>query len=726
MQRKPPEPVPAQRKPPARLPVLAESISAEESGTLQSMDDSAPLEGESPDSVEEKERSKKTKKRWRFPFFGFFLLLGTAGGLAAGAWHALPVKSDLRAALRFQGLDKLSTAQRQAFVLAQQADLGTDELRRHAQQIYESDYHGRPGDGFLYRSTDATQSFASIVDGVRADGDRLVLGNSAGSDPEGQRRQFQAVVDALYALNRHMGDAAGARQAEVKITGDRLLESQQRAQDAQRRQADFEIARQKEKDLSDRAAALKKTWDEARLAASTLHAELDALETAAAGHAPAQDDLQLTEMTARLKRLTAALASARAAQSGDTGSAAAALDAALTHFQQEIGTVKAAANGAPGVLADLGAAQQAVAAIREAGADLAARRKLGQQTVADLRRALAEKVAANLKKVSAVDALLIILQQDLAVSEHRLGAAASAGLVDDAAQIRSQVETLKKSIDARRQELASTAPETEDIKAVQKLIANQIEQTRGEQVRAEQRFDEQFKLLAAALKPPGLPDDQQQSLAGLEQKLAPVKAARERLSQIAAADVGGDVKGLESQVAELQAQVDSRRRDFAATAKAVIAAVPDPAALAQKRAAFETARQAETVALSNYTACDKDLTAAQASLNSQQSAQADLVRYNTQVVNLQDHFDTLKAQAARQALVLTPLDPRQENLVQIVSRTDYRPTTLAALGVMFVFGAGWLIARSRYDADMTSPTVTRGRPGPTRHQHLRRRQVTAA
>jgi hypothetical protein len=704
MQRRPAEPVPAdkapnnklaERKAANRKPAVAEPIEPQEADTLFPPEDRSPLQGEGLDAAADAEQEKKRKKRWRFPFFKMSLLVLAAGALGTVAWFALSPRPEVIASLRFAGLDRLLPAERQAFVRDQQGSLGAEQFRQRVRHIYESDYRGHPDDGFLYRQDDAKRSFAAIVEGLHADGDRLVFGQRDSIDPAGDRLRLRAVAAALYAVDRQANESAAAGRAEAETAAARLAGMQARLHQAQQRQADFEIARRAEKDLADSTALLEKKWRDAKSAADALQAELN---VAVDSRRLVEENPQLKEMNARLKPLSDSLAAARAAQGGDAAAAAQALEAALAQFQQQIDTFKPAPDNGSGLAGYVAVARQALAAIRQSTSDLAQRRKLAVQTAADLKRDLAEKSTANLKTIYAADKVLAKLELDRGVEEHRLGAAVSADLTADAAQIRARVQELKNSIESRQQVIAPLAVDTPEIIALRKLIADQAAQARGEQDRAGQRVEEQFKLLAAAApKSDALPGDRQKLLAALDQKLAAVRAAQEQIALIGAGTTAADVAKLESQVAELQAQVDARRRELTALISPSSSTVSDSVAFAQRQTALETARLAEKTALDAYTSSQARLSAAQAALDPLQSAQADFVSGNKEVAKLQTGLGELKSRQHSWAGLVSQ-DPASEDPVQILPARNYRPPALTAIIVLLLGGAGWLINCWRREA----------------------------
>ena len=211
---------------------------------------------------------RRKAKKWRFPFFGLLGLAIVSGGGAAGVWYGMPGKADLRASLRFEKLDQLSGRDRANFEKAQHAAMESNDFRKRAQETYETALHGHRDDGFLYREA---VEFFSIADASHSEGDRLIFDRKESRDPEGDRLRLQAVLKALYAADAAMLTeaeshlkAVDGERGELAAAEQKLAELQKRIDDGQKRQANFDLARRNEKELSDQSAKLEKAWSDAK------------------------------------------------------------------------------------------------------------------------------------------------------------------------------------------------------------------------------------------------------------------------------------------------------------------------------------------------------------------------------------------------------------------------------------------------------------------------------
>ena len=124
---------------------------------------------------------------------------------------------------------------------------------------------------------------------------------------------------------------------------------------------------------------------------------------------------------------------------------------------------------------------------------------------------------------------------------------------------------------------------------------------------------------------------------------------------------------------------------------------PDPAIVAQKKAAFETAQQAEAIALGDWSKSKNELIAAQTALDGLQSRVPDLARDNRQLKEATDEGEALKVKIGHlDAFVpIVPRDPERDNLIEAGQVKDYRPYVVGAIGGVTLLAGLVLIVRSR-------------------------------
>jgi pSer/pThr/pTyr-binding forkhead associated (FHA) protein len=660
------------------------------------------------------------KKPRKFPFYFTILVMALTAAAASGVWYGLPTNSNVKAALRFEGLDKVSETARRDF-FRQRVEQLRNETRVQAREIYEAaDFHGRKGKGFLYPIGDDAP-YQLILSQATVEGDKLVLKREGTPDGEGDRLRFRALLRALYSQTKPIGDAAATqrhvleqKRAELAGKTQEVAKLNEQIQGEQLAQAKYSRALDDEKALVERGAFLEKIWRDATEKLRKLKADLEAMqaaEPAAAVAASPDDDPQVREMAGRLKQLSDSIAAARGDQAADPAKAAQALDTALGRVQQEIMDDRAAQKDGSPLTAYLTRAQQIVESVRQAGTELTELQTTGRQTLATVQRSLVEKVDAHLKAAWAADPELMHLEQDLQVKQHRLGAASGAGLAEEADKLRTEIAGLNKSIHARRGQVAAADTSTDDIKNVQKVVADERDRLQRDQARPDQRMADELKALAgAAPKPDGLSADQKAVVERLGQKMAVVSAARRQLAQgittsLPATD-GKKVEGLELQAAELQARMDAFHKQFAAdSAPGVPATGPADDAratqLSRKRVEVEVGERAVAMAFDEWLAAKKQLVELRSGLDRLKDAAATLVADKRNLFQLQNDLNARLKDIERQAATtaaLIPHDPdRSDDSVQVSPAKDLRGSVIGALAILSAFVTGWRFARSGGD-----------------------------
>ncbi|HWE01109.1 MAG TPA: FHA domain-containing protein [Tepidisphaeraceae bacterium] len=718
---------PAPAKPAGRRPVIAEA--------MEDVAEDLPLPSEELLQQEPlelppehfAEQDKKAKKRWRFPFLKV-VLLGVAAGGGAGAWFGLTPVSTLQAAMKFDGIQALDAGQRGNFARAQAHAMNTPEFRKSAQAIYETDFHGADN-GFLSGDSEADAlAYLAIIDGVRAQGDELLLHRDGAHDAQGDADRLRAMLKALYRADLAIAQEAAAKVAaheaarlQLSQTTQRMDQVQKQLLDDQRKKADFDLAQLKEKDLSDRSAMSEKMAADASDVVAKLKSQVQAMtEAAAVAPHPVEEDAEVRRLSARVADLNAVLALAQPAPNGTPSNPAETMDVSLHQLQREVDEVSAVQASAK-LQPYLGVVRKVESDIIATNAERAERLRVALQTLSDLERALAEKTAAHLESTWKMDAKLIQLDQDLAVERHRLGAAAGAGLTGEADRIRGRINELTQSIQARREQVAQVTPSTAEIKSLQKAFADQIDQMRADASRHDQRMAEQLKPLDQAAPVEGsIPAEQQPLLNRLTTKVAAVNTARELLA-FSSATGAPDIKVLSAQVADAQGQLGARRKQLADEAeRSKLAAA---GALAKSQSALDSAERAQSKAAADAEAAKKDLAGADASLAAVQSAPGDLARDNAESATLADQIDKLKEGISRQSAVavLTPMDPRAENLVQITTSPSHRGMIAAGCAALAAIVIGWIFAgaatglkQSKDDRYSDPPAGEAGIPFPQR------------
>ena len=132
-------------------------------------------------------------------------------------------------------------------------------------------------------------------------------------------------------------------------------------------------------------------------------------------------------------------------------------------------------------------------------ADLVERQKAEQQRLADRASCFVGKTGlARLKAARSADSQLQEMEQDLSVAEHRYNAAVGSGLEIDAATLKSEVESIKNKMDARRDLIGTGDIYADEVKAMQQFIDDNLKEMEKERTQTDSRMGEMLKLLSAA------------------------------------------------------------------------------------------------------------------------------------------------------------------------------------------------------------------------------------
>ena len=601
------------------------------------------------------------------------IIVALALATAAGIWFFYRVNGTAQGRLRFDNLENLRPSDKRAFEVAQQQLLRRPDVRDFARRLFESHNDGKPDVGFLSQvRAEDNQAYESLLSAVAIDpkSSQLLL-TTNGSDPEGDARRLWALVQTLYRENQHLGDdSASARRAylqsrdAVEATAaqiNRLTPALQEEQDAANQLASAQQTLEQNKA---KTTALWQAWNEAARQLHAAQAEEDRLDDVAvaapggvpAGSSPAvagaDADPQLKDLSDQLAAATESLTQTRVAHSSAADEANKALDQALADFRERINAAQGSLKDGSQLSAYLTAAQQAQDTIRQLNADLVERQKSEQQRLADLRRVLAEKQETRLKAAWAADSQLQEMDQDLSVAEHRYNAAVGSGLDADAATLKTEVESLKNRIDARRDLIGTGDIYADEVKSLQQFIDDSLKGMETDRARADMRMGEMLKALsAAAPQMEKLPADQQALEESLNKQLDEINSARQLQAEaVAAANPEADaaVKKLEASITELQAKMDARRKQLAEDSHKQLTtqqAQERAAALERAKAGLTAAQMEEAEASASVRANKEQTDAAYSSVEGLRAKAANLAADTAHLSDLQSQLPDLKSRS---------------------------------------------------------------------------------
>jgi pSer/pThr/pTyr-binding forkhead associated (FHA) protein len=528
------------------------------------------------------------------------------------------------------------------------------------------------------------------------EGNRIVFQRPQADSQDGQR--LTATLQALYLVNKTAAEQSSHVRDEAAVASEKVKKVDARLQ-AQRddlMQKSDQIKASAGSEAADLLANPTAAVDTLQQQNIDLH---KALEQANADVKQKHDDWERAQASAqqgpntdpKLMQIRQNLASLNARLTVARAFAGGQLDPAGT-FGDAIGAVDGDLLSIASASKDA-ALSAYVATARRATSDIRALldvQKQDSDRIAEVRQQLAGHREAHLRQVWAADETLKSLLEQRDAQAHRFGTASDSGLTQDAAHIRGVLDDLDQKIEARRQSLATTGQASDQL---QQNLEQTIEHLRSDQ------HDNDAKIVAALgrmeIPPVGkLPPNDEQVLLTMHvgQDVEAASAAHDQYASGAkpsAADARAQVRKLEADVAEQQAQLDAYEQRSDAKA-----------AVATARQALDAAQDAEAKAQVAYAANLNGL------INARQvkDAQAHVNDTTTERDAAQRDAQAKAAQAAATPVLLPP-DP--QTAVQVVAQADQRVWYLAgAIGLIVLLFAGplWMAARTP-PADLPYATI---------------------
>lgn len=615
-------------------------------------------------------------------------------GAWAGVYFALPPRHVIEGTLRLDGLDNLDT-----FGRKERADGIRKLLRRPELRVAAAENARNAGvpAGFLddpvvlerlsQPSLQPNVSHSEFDDSRKA----LRLFHPT-REPDLDRIRMKAVLTELYAEDGSQRDRAATVKSALDANTNRVrgMEQQRDAEDLLLKRlsddvtavggatgADVLDGKLSVQTIDQQDQQLRVAWQKAMRDLSQRKADLEKAQTATPSSAQAapQPDPELARLKAKLDSLNNQLLAAQNTGAGSAAQAAQAFAAAFGRFDEHLATLAAPADNVA-LTAYLESARSARDEVRQ----ILQRTQSDAQALQQIRQDVGEQTPDP----AASDGPLHDLLEERNAYAHRYEAAAGSGLAEDALKIKGVLDDLDQKIDARRQALktgSSPAPQP-----AQESIA----QLERDHRRDPQRISERLKRVEQTAPPPqAIPADARQSMAELGRRVATALAAAEQYAQaVATPDPTGKqtVAGLQAQLADVQAQLEGRRKALADAAAAELDQQQRrdrQAAVAAAQTALTAAMDVESTAAGAYTTNRKLLSAAR-DLTEEKGRAAELMQ-KLQVAR--EELDQQKKSAGATAVVLPPDD----NSVLITYAPDRRVTYLVVVSLVIVLFFGILM-----------------------------------
>jgi hypothetical protein len=197
-----------------------------------------------------------------------------------------------------------------------------------------------------------------------------------------------------------------------------------------------------------------------------------------------------------------------------------------------------------------------------------------------LQQQLADRREAHLRQVWKSDTRLSELTQERNAAAGRAQNIADGAASDAASRIRGVIDDLDQKIDSRRRALATGSQFDDDL---QQNLQQAIERTGKDGVLSQQRMAAELSRMSEI----PAPLQQQSVMIELARRVAAARAAGEQYASAAlqAGDAGAEAGRIQSEIAELQAQLDSHQ-ESAGTAISALTAL-DTAQRAEAKAAAQ-------------------------------------------------------------------------------------------------------------------------------------------
>jgi hypothetical protein len=659
----------------------------------------------------------------------FAVMVGLMLAASVAIWtlwpRLFPSTAQISAQLKFDdNLARLTEAQRLAVLGEQRRKLEKPDVRASAREIFDRNLGGGPP-GFLAETgsieevRSAAAAYLKLVDSLKLVEKRPVIQfvHRSATDGEGDVRRVRALVEAMYAENKPMADAASRinsvyRQKEALLARytDRLEKDVKPTVEAARnefgddhalaaKRAAVQSLQRKEKELSER-------YDETMARVRSATADLKAAESgvpnvdvgddqATAAAKPGDQDPQVADLSQKVSELSTALATKKQERTGKADEARKSLDAALKAFEQDVAKGRASMKGDSDLSRYLEAAARIQSQLKAVSGELAQQQRSDMERLTMLKRKLGEKNEARIRAAFAGDPELQTLQTNLALKERQFNAATNSGSKDDARALEKDVDTLKQAIEARQDLLTTADGVAPGAKELEDVVNDMLKRMEGDRSRNDRRMAEMLSELAAqAPKAGSLTAEQKAFAEQLEKRQAALNKARERYAaaaDAAAAETDQEVKKLEGELAAAQAKIDERRKQVADAARQTMSQEQQAARVAAVTAAkraLERAQKADEAAAQAYAANHRvlaqaidDVEASQRRMQAYERERGKQAEIESNIQVLGKEVDRLRQQV--QASVM-PLPPDERSVDFVAAKEDRRATYMLGTNLVLM------------------------------------------
>ncbi|MEM6313526.1 MAG: hypothetical protein AAF743_05540, partial [Planctomycetota bacterium] len=499
----------------------------------------------------------------------------------AAVYQFIPVESEVVGRISYENFMNRTEAERLAFEDAQKTLLFSDETRQVALALFRRSGNTTSGDdpGFL---ADATAFGAATLkpDFLEDDPETLELVHTGPGGPLAQER-VAALLNALYELNEPLLIAAKEAEDTYKRHVNEIgyletaLTQNQTLIETETAKMDAIPSPQRLETLREEMIAAREANDRANRAVDRLESELRQLqrderrmsEADRVGDVPSDELLdELVQRHSELQR-TMDVLRGRAAAGGVSADEQAALDEAMSRFEQALATAGNQNDIEPALAAFIKSAQGQLKSTRDLTANLVGKQEKTVARLVEAQRELQENITKNRGERFDSDPHLQDIIQQLQMAERKLNNARAAGLDDEAQRVEQDIKFLEEMMAAQ---ITVLGDDPALVKAAE-ILREQITIAEAELKDSRELIEIQLanmekSLLTQLPTLEKLPAAQRAIAEQLARQLDQVADARREFAGVVGgdgADAVAQLKKLEADAAALTARIEERRAALA-------------------------------------------------------------------------------------------------------------------------------------------------------------------
>ncbi len=626
-------------------------------------------------------------------------------------WYLLPPVNVAEAAISYKNFQNGHLIYDQIELQKKQTALLADNKTRNAaiNALHDIDPEVQPG----FLNDQAAYAKVANRGDAWSESPRGVLSIRRDSnDQAGDMARVRAMATALISANNDsltrvakeakrkfedLSAAVAKGQQEVSQLTEKAQQLRTMAESAP--QASQISALKSQKDALDRA------WGEAVAAVKTCQVELQQLRNVSPGeNAPVEvpanvaltaqsstpvENADIQKLEKQRNDVAEQLSAAMATRNDQSVAARKALDASFDEFQKQISDAKQLMKDSPELAAYVAAAQRLQETARQLSDDLVKKQEQFFAQINELKTKLTEQMEQRRVDQMHADPKIVELNERLEVARRQYNAAKSAGMKKEAEDKDAEIKLLQSMVKAQQDLVPNDELAAQTINQLQRIINAMEKDIADSRTRNDQMFEQMQKDFITSAHVQQMPDAQKAVASDLEKKLAEVNSARQQYSKVATESGVDDdtTKGLRTQVASLQAQLDEKKKQFAEQGAKNLSLAAEKArleAIGLKERQLADLTKAQVDAQQAFTNKEKDVRDAEALADNARASGDQLrdVQLTLETAKSQLYSDTLNLKPASEAADHAVLpDELKDRDVRWLSGYDQRPLYIGATAI---------------------------------------------